>query len=179
MGLFGDSSVLGTADESATSQGASGNAWLQFAGNFLNSGGGGVLASGGKATSTSGGANLNTSGWVVGEGDASGGGGSSIPWYAWAGVGLVLVYIKLKQRKGGQIMAVMETAAAAVSVAKGLFGKKGSSDTSSATSGNVYLNSSGWVVGKGNATGGGFNWSAALFAALALYTVYEFKKLRG
>lgn len=52
-------------------------------------------------------------------------------------------------------------------------------DVSSATSGNVYLNSSGWVVGKGNATGGGSPWQMLLFAALAIYTVIEFKKIRG
>lgn len=77
-------------------------------------------------------------------------------------------------------MAALETAVAAASVAKGLFGSKGSApDVSSATSGGAYLNSSGWVVGRGNAQGGGFPWQILLFGGLAVYAVLEFKKLRG
>lgn len=107
MGLFGDSSVLGTSGDGATggnSSGASGNAWLQLGAAFLNNGGGRMLGGGGDTSeATSGGASLNTSGWVVGEGDASGGSsGMSIPWYAWAGLAAALLIIKMKQRKGAK-----------------------------------------------------------------------------
>lgn len=99
MGLLDQaSSVLGSAPTS----GENGSDWLKLGTAFLNNGGGRILGSGGdKSEAVSGGANLNTSGWVVGEGDASGGsGGVSIPWYAWAGLAAALLYIKLKQRKG-------------------------------------------------------------------------------
>lgn len=51
---------------------------------------------------------INSSGWVVGNGDASGGQlsqafGGSLPWYAWASVAAVgAAYIYYKRKKRGK-----------------------------------------------------------------------------
>jgi len=99
-GGSGSLGSVGSMGSSVLSGLSSTNPWVLGA-NLL----GGMLSNRDtSAANAAGGASqLNTSGWVVGEGDATGGTLSSvptIPWYAWVAVAVV-TYAVIRKKKGG------------------------------------------------------------------------------
>jgi hypothetical protein len=101
MGSTTNSGSIGSSVLGLVSDGGGGD-WMGLAAKFLGGATGGAMASSSQATSTGGMGQLNTSGWVVGEGDAVGGGLggiSDIPWYGWAGIGLAVFMLIKKGRK--------------------------------------------------------------------------------
>lgn len=89
MGGTAGAVMNGASIVSALTPGAG---WVQLGVQLL----GGLMSGDSSQSATASGTDgqLNTSGWVVGKGDAQGGGLSSTnmagwPWYVWAGLGLV------------------------------------------------------------------------------------------